>query len=335
MPGAYQGDAAARNQSEAHVSATKVLFVSPNRIGDSVIATGTVREILRQFPGAEITVAAGGPPAPFYRAAPGVTEIIVVDKTTWARHWFRLWRRVKDTRWDVMIDTRGSPLRLFVQAKRKFIYRGAPSGAVPKVEVISRLMQAPHVLDPEVFIDDRARAEARAVIAAQPSGAGTGPIIALAPIANQKGKSWPRDRWGQLVEVLKTEPRFDDWRFLIVGGPGDHAPTAPALAAAGERGIDFVGKGDILASAAAIQDATLFAGNDSGLMHVAAAVGTPTLGLFGPTEWWLYKPWGPKGHSVASNPVQGQYAPIEDLTVAQVRDAVVELYDTYVGKPAS
>jgi heptosyltransferase-3 len=317
------------------VSAPKVLFVSPNRIGDSVIATGIVSEINRRFPGAEITVAAGGPPAPFYRSAPGVTEIIVVDKTTWARHWIRLWRQVRGTRWDVMIDTRGSPLRLFVRAARKFIYRGAPAGAVPKVEVISRLMQAPHILEPEVFIDDRARTEARAVIAAQPS-AGDGPILALAPIAHQKGKSWPRDRWGQLVEVLKTEPRFDGWRFMIVGGPGpgDDAATAPARAAAGSRGVDFVGKGDILASAAAIQDAALFAGNDSGLMHVAAAVGTPTLGLFGPTEWWLYKPWGPKGHSVASNPVQGEYAPIEDLTVEQVRNAVVALYDTYIaGKP--
>ncbi len=66
------------------------------------------------------------------------------------------------------------------------------------------------------------------------------------------------------------------------------------MQAAGPLAIDFVGKGDILASAAAIDRAALFVGNDSGLMHVAAAAGQPTLGLFGPTEWWLYGPRGPR-----------------------------------------
>ena len=61
--------------------------------------------------------------------------------------------------------------------------------------------------------------------------------MALAPIAHQPGKSWPAERWGQLVEKLKAEPRFDGWRFMPVGGPGDRPPATPALEAAGEPGI--------------------------------------------------------------------------------------------------
>ena len=308
----------------------KVLFVTSNRIGDCVISSGIIREIGRQIPGAEITVACGRPPAPFFRSAPGVERVIVLDKKKAAGHWFDLWKQVVGTRWALVIDIRGSALSYLLKADRRVVYNRSHETGLAKVDMVTRLMGAPAPLEPELFIDDKARAEAAAVIDPALATA-PGPIIALAPIAHQPGKSWPADRWGTLVEKLKAEPRFDGWRFMPVGGPGDRPPATPALEAAGPRGIDFVGKGDILASAAAIERATLFVGNDSGLMHVSAALGRPTLGLFGPTEWWLYGPWGPKTATVASNETRGQFAPIEDLTVDHVFDAVLRLYDAHVG----
>ena len=62
------------------MSAKKVLFVTSNRIGDCVISSGVIREIARQIPGAAITVACGRPPAPFFRSAPGVERVIILDK---------------------------------------------------------------------------------------------------------------------------------------------------------------------------------------------------------------------------------------------------------------
>ena len=313
------------------MSAKKVLFVTSNRIGDCVISSGLIREIARQIPGAAITVACGRPPAPFFRSAPGVERVIILDKKKAAGHWLELWKQVVGTRWDLVIDIRGSALSWLILAKRRVVYNRSWETGLPKVEVVSRLMAADGSLDPELFIDARARDEAAAVIDPQlAAGAGPGRIIALAPIAHQPGKSWPADRWGRLVERLRAEPRFDGWRVMLVGGPGDHAPAAPALAAAGDRAIDFVGKGDILASAAAIDRADLFVGNDSGLMHVAAAAGRPTLGLFGPTEWWLYGPWGPTARTAASNETRGQFAPIEALSVDHVFEATVNLYDAFI-----
>lgn len=310
--------------------APKVLFVTSNRIGDCVISSGVIREIGRQVPGAEITVACGRPPAPFFRSAPGVERVIILDKKKLAGHWIDLWRQTAGVRWEMVIDIRGSLLAWQLKARRRKVYNRGWETGLPKVEMVSRMMGADHVLDPELFIDDRARAEAAAVIDPQlAGGAGPGPILALAPIAHQPGKSWPADRWGELVERLKVEPRFDGWRFMPVGGPGDRPPATPALEAAGPRGIDFVGKGDILASAAAIDRAALFVGNDSGLMHVAAAAGRPTLGLFGPTEWWLYGPWGPRTRTVASNETRGEFAPIEDLTTDRVFQAVLALHDAW------
>ena len=308
----------------------KVLFVTSNRIGDCVISSGILREIARQVPGAAITVACGRPPAPFFRSAPGVDRVIVLDKKKAAGHWLDLWRQVGGAHWALVIDIRGSALAYVLNADRRIVYNRRWETGLPKVEMVSRLMGSDRPLEPELFIDDRARAEAAAVIDPQLATA-PGPILALAPIAHQPGKSWPADRWGELVEMLKAEPRFDGWRFMPVGGPGDRPPATPALEAAGPRGIDCVGKGDILCSAAAIDRAALFVGNDSGLMHVAAAAGKPTLGLFGPTEWWLYGPRGPRTAIAASNPVRGEFAPIEALTTQRVFEAVLALHDTWIG----
>ena len=55
-----------------------------------------------------------------------------------------------------------------------------------------------------------------------------------------------------------------------------------------------MGRVDLLTAYALLKRARLFIGNDSGLMHLAAAAGAPTLGLFGPSDERLYAPWGPK-----------------------------------------
>ncbi|MDA0656585.1 MAG: glycosyltransferase family 9 protein, partial [Proteobacteria bacterium] len=57
--------------------------------------------------------------------------------------------------------------------------------------------------------------------------------------------------------------------------------------------IDLVGATDLATLGACLRRTSLFIGNDSGLMHMAAAAGTPTLGLFGPSRESLYAPWGP------------------------------------------
>jgi ADP-heptose:LPS heptosyltransferase len=66
------------------------------------------------------------------------------------------------------------------------------------------------------------------------------------------------------------------------------------------RQIDLVGRVDLLTAAAVLRRCALFIGNDTGLMHMAAAAGTPTLGLFGPSPIDQYAPWGQHARSVRS-----------------------------------
>jgi ADP-heptose:LPS heptosyltransferase len=80
---------------------------------------------------------------------------------------------------------------------------------------------------------------------------------------------------------------------VVLGGPGlgERAMAAPLLAALPEA-LDLVGAISLPQAAAVLQRAALFIGNDSGLMHLSAAAGAPTIGLFGPTDALTYGPVG-------------------------------------------
>jgi heptosyltransferase III len=78
----------------------------------------------------------------------------------------------------------------------------------------------------------------------------------------------------------------------VLAAAHERAQAAPLLEAL-PQAIDLVGRTDLLTAAAILRQAALFVGNDTGLMHIAAAVGAPTLGLFGPSPAAKYAPWGP------------------------------------------
>jgi heptosyltransferase-3 len=305
--------------------ARPALYVASDRIGDCVLASGIIRELGRETPGCEITVACGRHAASLFRSAPGVTRVIALDKKKAGGHWLDLWKVAIGTRWGTVVDIRGSALAWLLRADRRRVYSRKFETGTPKVETISSMMQAGRTLEPELFLDAKAHADAATVIGDDPR-----PILALSPIASVEDRSWPAARWGELVETLKAQPRFAGWRFMLVGGPADREAATPALLSAGADAIDFIGQGDIQAAAAAIARSTLFVGNDSGLMHIAAAVGAPTLGLFGPSEWWLKAPWGPKGRIVTAGDSREAPVSIQTLGVDKVARAVLALHDDFV-----
>ena len=114
------------------------------------------------------------------------------------------------------------------------------------------------------------------------------PIVTLSPGAVGAGKAWPASHYGQLAATLAK----DGASVWVLGGPNE-TPIAKQIAeAAGTRVRDLTSndlRNAILALAAADVSVT----NDSGLMHVSAAIGTPTVAIFGPTSPWHWKPLNP------------------------------------------
>lgn len=110
--------------------------------------------------------------------------------------------------------------------------------------------------------------------------------IALAP-----GAVGPSKRWSYFADAARTltERGFDVW---IVGGPGEKAIATDIASAAGPRVRDLTGA-DLRNAILALAAAPLAISNDSGLLHVAAAIGTSAIGIFGPTSPDLWKPLNP------------------------------------------
>jgi heptosyltransferase-2 len=117
----------------------------------------------------------------------------------------------------------------------------------------------------------------------QTNGLGTNPAVALAP-----GSVGASKRWTYYPEAarLLAQQGLDVW---VVGGPGEKPLAAEIVAAGGPRVRDLTGN-DLRNGILAVAAAKLAISNDSGLMHIAAALGIPTMGIFGPTSPYHWAP---------------------------------------------
>lgn len=117
----------------------------------------------------------------------------------------------------------------------------------------------------------------------QANGIGTGPVVALAPGSVGSGKRWPY--YGEAARLLAAQG-LDVW---VVGGPGEKGLAREIVASGGPQVRDLTGT-DLRNGVLALAAAQVAISNDSGLMHVAAALGTPTMGIFGPTSPYHWAP---------------------------------------------
>jgi ADP-heptose:LPS heptosyltransferase len=279
-----------------------ILFIAPSRIGDAVLSSGLVRKLHEEAPNARFTFAAGPASAPLYADVPGLERVYVMEKQRGAGHWLKLWRSVRERRWGLVVDMRGSGLVRVLRTRKKAVYARPPSGTEPQHKV----MEAARLLDvegeppaPYLFVSDERQAAADALLGWR-GEAGDGPILAMGPAANWSGKAWPSERFAvTAAKLLDPGGPFEHGRLLLLGGPEDKLTCRTVRhSLPRHRVIDLSGSADLLTGYAALKRARLFVGNDSGLMHMAAAAGAPTLGLFGPSDDRVYAPWGPHARAL-------------------------------------
>ncbi|MFZ5719639.1 MAG: glycosyltransferase family 9 protein [Pseudomonadota bacterium] len=264
-----------------------ILFITATRIGDAVLSSGLIKRLSDEIPNARFTIVAGPAAAPLFADVPNLARVIVLEKSKSGGHWIDLWRQVRGTKWGLIVDLRGSGISRFLTTKRRAIHRktGQPVHKVLEAARTLRIEDDP--APPFIFTSPDVEAYADELTA------GTGPILALAPAANWIGKTWPVERFSQVaMRLLRERGPLQGGRLMVLGGPGDEKLARSLRDVALHRFIDLAGKVDPLTAFACLKRARLFIGNDSGAMHLAAAAGCPTLGLFGPSDERLYAPWG-------------------------------------------
>ncbi len=267
----------------------RILFVSATRIGDAVLSTGLLSYLVERYRDARFTIGAGRVAAPLFEAVPRLERIIVIDKQRFGLHWLDLYARVALRRWDLVVDLRGSALAYLLLTRERRV-RGKGARDEPRVAQLGRLFGLDPPPSPRLWTLPRHDEAAAALV---PAG---GPVLAIGPAANWRGKTWRAERFAELAQRL-TAPTgiLPGARVAVLAAAHERSQAALVLeAVARERRIDLVGRTDLLTAAAAMRRCALFVGNDTGLMHMAAAAGVPTVGLFGPSPPTHYAPWGPR-----------------------------------------
>jgi heptosyltransferase-2 len=113
------------------------------------------------------------------------------------------------------------------------------------------------------------------------------PVVALAPGAVGPSKRWPAAHYAELAQRLAAEGTW----VWVIGGPGEKEIAAQIVRA--HQGIRDITGPDLRNAILALKSASACVSNDSGLVHVAAAIGTQTIGIFGPTSPWHWAPLNP------------------------------------------
>ncbi len=292
----------------------RILFVTATRLGDAVLSTGLIGHLLRTHPEAHFTIACGPVAAGLFARMPRLERLIVLRKRRLSLHWLGLWREVAPTRWDLVVDLRASALAWTVLAGRRVVAQGGrrPGHRVAQLGALFGLSPPPLPTAWTAPEDDARAAQAL------PTGT---PWLVLGPTANWAPKVWPAERFIEAARAL-TGPggSLEGARIAVLAGPGgaERAMAEPVLRAL-PGATDLVGHLSLPEIAAVLRRASLYLGNDSGLMHLAAAAGAPTIGLFGPTSAEEYGPAGPRAAAVLAGAPSMEALPVPRVVQAAAR----------------
>jgi heptosyltransferase III len=317
-----------------------ILFVTATRIGDAVLSTGLLSYLIDRHPMAALTIAAGPVAAPLFEAVPRLERLVVVEKRRWSAHWLPFYAAVATRRWDLVVDLRGSALAWLLRTGERRVM-GKGDEREHRVCQLGRLFGLDPPPSPRLWITPCHERTAAALI---PPGA---PILAIGPAANWRGKQWRGERFAELATRLTSPGGILPGARVAVLAAAHERPQAASVIAAvpEERRLDLVGKVDLLTAAAVLRRAALFIGNDTGLMHIAAAAGTPTVGLFGPTQSAQYAPWGARtAVAQTATPPDALYGPdfdhrttdtmMDSLSVDAAEDVARRLWRSLGGEAA-
>ncbi|MCY3771107.1 MAG: lipopolysaccharide heptosyltransferase II [Gemmatimonadetes bacterium] len=306
---------------------SRILVIRFSSMGDIVLTSPVTRQLSRICPDAELDFLTRDEYAPLARALPGVARVQCFEPEQ--GHW-RLVARLRRRRYDLAIDLHGNirsrlvglagmARRVIRYDKRRFarmaiVRRRRRSRSVPHtvdryLEVLGSVLAPPEQGDgspegarytgehriPELIV----RRSAVDEVANRLAEAGIGPdapVLGVAPGASHGPKRWPPERFARVADHMA---RSRDMTILLLGSEGDRPVAGEVARVMGRQAVDWTGTTDLSLLPAAVQRCALLVSNDSGPMHVATAVGTPVVGVFGATHPRLgFAPVGPADAAV-------------------------------------
>ena len=282
----------------------KILVLRLSSLGDVVLCSSFLRSLRDAFPAAQISFVVRADLADVAAALPGVTHVHAVDRDTGIGGLLRLATELANNGYSHVFDVhRSMRSRLLVHRMRHLQRPGFAKQSVARWFLIhlhrdlyarfggarslrQRMLQPletmglhPRLYPTQLMLSAQLKEEARRRLQnlADPDTQ----WIALAPGALWPSKEWPTDRFLAVAQQLLRVPQR---RLLVVGGARERVMGTRLAEALAQRAVSVSGETNLLQTAALLQLCRLTITNDSGLLHVAEAVGCPVVALFGPTS---------------------------------------------------
>ena len=267
----------------------KVLFITSTRIGDAVLSTSILNYIKNRFPHSSLYIATGKTPASLFKNFNNVKKIFILKKNFFKIHWLDLWCRTFFNKWDIIIDLRGSIITYFLFNKQRYVYKSINQN-IHRLDELALLMKTKHLPLPSIpVLKKDMKKISKDFLKLKNS-------IAIGASANWPAKIWPSKNFVKLIKMFLKEKKFGKKKSIIFFGSSKDLKNTKKITKHLKKFKvkNFCGKLDLIEVAAHLKRCKIFIGNDSGLMHIASAIGIPTLGLFGPS---LESRYAPKGNN--------------------------------------
>jgi lipopolysaccharide heptosyltransferase II len=280
-----------------------ILIIKPGAVGDLLQMTPVIRALKAYSPEAKISVLVGSEiTAALFKNDPRIFETVIFEQG--GRHSslssrFAFWRHLRSKGYDLVLNFQRSNVKTWFLASAAFpcrvlVYHKSKNRTVHAVvnylETLMPLGIIPTDLDLELFLDDESRAFARDFFSSQGLNGKT--VIALNPGATHAVNRWPTSCFAELADLISDELQACP---LIIGGPDDVVFADEIVALSRTKPISLAGRTSLLQLGAVLEKCSLLVSGDTGPLHLATAVGTRVIGLFGAADPGRTGPVG-KGH---------------------------------------
>lgn len=296
----------------------KILILKPSSLGDLVQALPVLRMLRRHLPAAKIYWWVDAHLSPLLEGDPDLDGVVLFERHRWASplHWPEAWRslrQIRAMRYDWVIDlqalARSGILAWLSGARLTIGLEDLREGAAAFYDLcVPRISFHLHAVDWYLSVLAPLGVPVRwdfDWLPVRPAVAAglrkRWPLdranwIALQPGARWLNKRWPVENYTALVSLLARER--SGLRFAILGGPAERTLAEQVCAAEPSRCLNLAGQTSLAEMVEWIRFCCLMVTNDSGPMHVAAALRKPVVAIFGPTEPRRTGPYGQIGQAL-------------------------------------
>ena len=302
------------------MSPKKILIRGPNWVGDAVLAIPALKAVRSNFPKAEITLLVRPWVAGLFTSAPFIDRVWTEAKPTKIGDWKRITRDIRASEFDLALllpNSFESALMMFlarVPNRIGYATDGRTWMLTNSIEPsINTQHQIHYYLDlakairaetdnPSIEIEatDEERANARSLLAQEGIPRGSRFLVVNAGAAYGSAKRWHEDRFAEVADILAGEMKLG---VAMIGSEGERSIAEQIRTRMKRPSAVLSGRTSLETLIGVLAESSLMITNDSGPMHIAAALGVSTVAVFGSTDERVTSPFGRRTR-VVKNPVE-------------------------------